>query len=187
MAKTCSVLRSPPPPVITSHSEPRKERCMKRSKDSSTELIISLPPVTSPSIPRWDGRSTYATVTSAAGLTNSIQVSASGIDGLLNKSINAALSEMHLDIESYILTVLTPYLHKQSPGDLKALSQKYALEVRCSSGLESPGSNFYFKYTIALCSKSQPTAGGKLLLSIPLRAICRFLYPTLTHSLSSGE
>ena len=98
------------------------------------------------------------------------------------KLTDAAQSEINSAIESFISTDLIPYLQTLSRGDLNLLSQKYALEVRCSYETISRGSNFSCKYTIALYSRSPPIGGAKVLLSIPLSDILKFLYPTQTPS-----
>ena len=111
------------------------------------------------------------------GLT-SIPASEIGTDELRRRLVELVLSEINSAIESYILTDLIPYLLRLSLGDLKVLSQKYVLEVRSSSGADSPGSSFYYKFTIALSSKSLPAVGERPLLLIPLDVILRYLCHT---------
>jgi hypothetical protein len=124
------------------------------------------------------GRSASASFVKSDGSMISIPESANGIAGPSVRFTARGLSEINSVIESYISTELIPSLAKLSLGDLRALSPKYVLEVRYSFVRTFPGSSFCCKYTIRLCSKSQSTGGEKLILSIPLDAILRFLFPT---------
>jgi len=140
---------------------------------------------TSTSTPQWHGPSKLARRGSSAG-SPSTPESLLGTSGFEIKLTDHLLSEINSAIASYISTGLIPYLLKLSPGDRKARSQKYALEVRSSSGQMSRGSSFSFKFTIALCSKSQHIGGERLLLSIPLSDILKLPCLTMIPSQSSG-
>src|SRR5215469_3271047 len=132
MAKTCSVLNSPPPSATTRTQEPQKGDSTMPSKDSSTERNTSALPETSTSTPQSAGPSQTASDASGAGLT-SIPESENGISEWKGRLIKPVLLETSSVIELYILTELIPYLRKLSPGDLKVLLRKYALEVRFGS------------------------------------------------------
>jgi hypothetical protein len=113
---------------------------------------------------------------------NSIQEFENGTAERRLKYIEAALCEINLATESYISTVLIPYLAKLSLGDLNLLLQRYVLEVHFSSGETSLGSNSFSKFTIALYSKSPTTDGERPLLSISLDDISKFRFPIPTPS-----
>ena len=156
------------------------------SSDLSTQQIISvrLGTLVKFSAGPW----LSAKPDNTAGWMTSIPESGTGTAGLSVAFTQHALSEINSAIESYISTELIPYLVRLSPGDLKALLPRYALEVRygCRTGFR--GSSFSFKFTIVLCSKSRTTDGGKLLLSIPLEDILKSLSPIPgTPSPSDGE
>ena len=109
------------------------------------------------------------------------------MDELQSNLVKAVLSEINSAIESFISTDLIPFLLKQSHGDLKALSQKYALEVR--SGLEEKwrGQSCCFKFTIALFSKSLNIGRDRVRLSISLDELWKMPCLTPTPSSSNGE
>jgi hypothetical protein len=152
---------------------------MTNSNDSSTEQTTSPPHVTFTLTPPSGGLSSLVNPDKSDGW-NSTPESETGTSGLRIRLTETELSSINSDIESYISTALIPYLLKQSPGDLNLLSQKYVLEVRSSSDVAWDGSNFYYKFTIQLCSKSRPDDGEKHLLSISLSDILKTLSLTLT-------
>src|SRR5215469_1215489 len=154
---------------------------MKPSKDSSTAPTTSAPLETSPSIPPSVGPFETANPVNASGLLFTPE-SLNGTDELRRKLTEVAQSEINSAIELFISTDLIPFLQTLSPGDLNQLSQKYALEVRFSCGEASDGSNFYYKFTIALSSKSPRIGGGKPLLLIPFSVILKTLFPIPTPS-----
>lgn len=139
------------------------------------------------SVPFLGGHSVNFNQIKDGGLMSFIPVSAVGINELRDRCMKAAALEINSVIESYILTDLIPFLLTQSPGDLRVLSQKYALEVRFNSEETYLGSRCSFKFTIALCSKSPHIAGVKPLLSIPCSDILASLFPIPTLLSSSGE
>ena len=163
--------------ATTNSRAPRRAASTMPSNGSSTAQTIYLPPATFTSIQRSGGPFRPVKLVKDDGST-CIPVSEIGTDELKRKLLTLALSEINSAIESYILTDLIPYLLKLSHGDLKALSQRYALEVHSSSAGDSPGPSFSYKFTIALCSKSLPIVGERPLLLIPLSDILRYLYHT---------
>ena len=173
------------PKDTTNLPVPPKVACTMHSSDSSTGPITCLPLEISTSILPSDGPLLRANLGSVAGLSY-IRALENGTAELNTILTHAVTSEISSVIESYISTVLTPYLRKLSPGDLKVQSQKYVLEVR--SGFENPyrGPSFSFKYTIALFSRSLERGRERALLSIPLDKLSKILCPTTIHSSSSG-
>ena len=159
---------------------------MKRSKGLSTEQTTSPPPEIFISIPQSGGAWRLVNLAKDAGLISTPE-SESGIGKLRDRLTLPVLSAIGLDIESYISTDLIPYLRKQSPGDLKALLQKFVLEVRSSSSEACPGPSYSCRYMIRLSSKSPSTGPGKRLLSVPLSLLLKTLCLTPTPSPSSGE
>ena len=159
---------------------------MKRSNDLSTEQTTSPPPETSTSTPQSAGPSPLAKLGKEDGLTF-IPESETGISEWRGRLTKPVLSAIALDIESYISTDLIPFLLKQSPGDLKALLQKYVLEVRYGSEKPYRGPSCSYKFTIALYSKSHYIGRERVLRSISLEELLKTLSHIQTPSSSSGE
>jgi len=158
---------------------------MMPSKDSSTEQTTSAPPETCTSTPQSGGLLPPANLASGVG-SISILGSETGIsewNTLLAKPVLFAISSA---IESYILTDLIPYLRTQSPGGLKALSQKYVLEARFGSEIPARGPSCSYRFTIALYSKSRDIGRERALLSISLEDLWKLLSRTQIPSSSSG-
>jgi len=154
------------------------------SNVSSTGPTTSLPPETFTSTQLSDGLYQIVNGASGAGLTF-IPVFVTGTDELSTRLLQPIVYEIASVTESFISTELIPYLRKLSPGDLKALSRRYVLEVRCGSRESYPGPNCSFKFTIRLFSKFR-TIGMKSLLSISLGELSKILSLTPTPSSSSG-
>ena len=169
------------PPDTTNHPEPPKDASMTPSNDSSTEQTTSQPRAISISTPLSDGLYQIVNDASGDGLTF-IPVSATGTNELSTKLTTAIAYEIASDIESFTSTELIPYLLKQSPGDLKVLSQKYALEVRSGSDETWRGPNCSFRYTIRLYSKFHTSGRDRRLLSISLEKLLKILSLTPTPS-----
>ena len=156
------------------------------SKDLSTEPITSAQHATSTSIPRSAGPSPPASPGSAGGSISTLgsETGISEWNTLLAKPVLFAISSA---IESYILTDLIPFLLKQSPGDLKVLSQKYVLEARFGSEIPARGPSCSYRFTIALYSKSLHIGRDRALLSISLEDLSKLLSRTQIPSSSNGE
>jgi hypothetical protein len=166
------------PPDTTSSQELPKDECTTPSNGSSTAQTTSAPPGTSTLIQRSDGL--YQIVNDANGTGSTfIPVFVTGTNELNIRLLQPVLYEIVSDIESFISTDLIPYLHKLSPGDLKALSRRYVLEVRYGSRESYPGPSCSFKYTIRLFSKFR-TIGMKSLISISLGELSKILSLTRT-------
>jgi len=159
---------------------------MKRSNDLSTEQTTSPPLGTSTSTQQSAGPSPLAKLGKEDGLTF-IPESETGISEWRGRLTKPVLSAIALDIESYISTDLIPFLLKQSPGDLKALLQKYVLEVRYGSEKPYRGPSCSYKFTIALYSKSHYIGRERVLRSISLEELLKTLSHIQTPSSSSGE
>lgn len=160
---------------------------MTRSKDSSTEPTTSAPHGRYLKLPKSDGPNTSAELANVGGWMTFTPESVDGISELLTTSLHRAQSEIASAIESFISTELIPYCRKLSPGDLNLLSQRYVLGAAFNSESTYHGSNFCFKFTIRLYSKSQTTELEKPALLISLENISELLSHTLTHSPSHGE
>ena len=159
---------------------------MKRSKGLSTEQTTSPPPEIFISIPQSGGAWRLVNLAKDAGLISTPE-SKNGISELSTILTEVVQYEISSAIELFISTDLIPFLHKQSPGDLKALLQKFVLEVRSSSSEACPGPSYSCRYMIRLSSKSPSTGPGKRLLSVPLSLLLKTLCLTPTPSPSSGE
>ena len=147
------------------------------SSDSFTEPTTSAPLETSILTQMLDGLSQLARPDNDDGLI-SILAFATGIGGLRNQLTEAVQSEINSAIESFISTDLMPFLLKQSPGDLKALSQRYVLEVRFGLDERWRGPNCSFRCTIRLYSKFHTIGSERRLLSIELDELLKMRFPT---------
>ena len=155
------------------------------SNVSSTGPTTSLPPETFTSTQLSDGLYQIVNGASGAGLTF-IPVFVTGTDELSTRLLQPIVYEIASVTESFISTELIPYLRKLSPGDLKALSQKYVLEVRYGSEKPYRGPSCSYKFTIALYSKSRNIGRERVLRSISLEELLKTLSHIQTPSSSSG-
>ena len=174
------------PPEITNHPEPQKADSTTPSSGLSTEQTTSPPPETSTSTPQSAGPSPLAKLGKEDGLTF-IPESETGISEWRGRLIKPVLSAIASDIELFISTGLIPYLLKLSPGDRRALSQKYVLEARYGLDEKWRGPNCSFRCMIRLYSKSHYIGRERVLLSIPLEELLKTLSHIQTPSPSSGE
>lgn len=149
------------------------------SSDSSTEQTTSPPPETYISIRMSDGQCEIVRPGSGDGSISTPEY-VNGIEGLRMLLTAPVLSQINSVIGSFISTDLMPFLLKQSPGDLKALLQKYALEVRCGFEEKWHGRRCSYKFTIALYSKSHTIGTERRLLTISSDELSRILSLTQT-------